>query len=150
MMEVRKASAFDMPFLLEMLRAYREATPLEFLAEADDAAYVTIMLSELIAGKGLILVAVDDGGICGMLIAGIGPSIWSPKHLLMKEFAYWVNEESRYTSAGLRLLAAYKAYGEALKAEGRIANFLISKMVNSPDLKFDRYGFQKLEEFWVM
>jgi hypothetical protein len=149
-MEIRKASAFDMPFLLEMLRAYRKETPLEFLSDADDAAYVTTLLTELMAGKGLILVAVNDGWICGMLIAGIGPSIWSPKHLLMKEFAYWVNEESRFTSAGLRLLAEYRAYGEALKAEGRITNFLISKMVNSPDLKYDRYGFQKLEEFWVM
>lgn len=149
-MQIRNASAFDMPFILEMLRDYRAATPLEFLLEADDATYVTAMLTELMAGRGLILLAEDEAGICGMLIAGIGPSIWSPKHLLMREYAYWVNEKSRFSSAGLRLLSAYKTCGEAFKTEGRIANFTISKMVNSPDLKFEKYGFKKLEEFWVI
>jgi hypothetical protein len=148
-MQVRRASPFDIPFLLDMLRAYRECAPCGFLHLVDDADYVTQMLTELMAGKGLILVAVNDDGICGMLIAGIGPSIWSPKHLLMREYAYWVNEESRYTSAGYRLLDAYVIYGDALKEEGRIVAYTISNMVNSPDLKYDRFGFQKLEEFWV-
>jgi len=149
-MQIRNASAFDIPIILEMLKAYRAETPLNFFNKADDAKYVTELLTELMAGKGLVLLAVDDLTICGMLIAGIAPSIWSPKHLLMKEFAYWVNKEYRFSSAGLRLLSTYKAYGEALIAEGRIEHFLISKMSNSPDLKFDKYGFQKLEEFWVI
>jgi hypothetical protein len=149
-MHIRKASPFDIPFLLDMLRAYRTHAPLEFLNEADDAGYITTMLNEMMAGKGLVLVAVFEGGICGMMLAGIGPSIWSPKHLLMREYAYWVNEESRFTSAGLRLLKEYIAYGEAMKADGRIVGFTISKMVNSPDLSFEKFGFKKLEEFWVI
>lgn len=149
-MQTRLASPFDVPFILDMLRAYRAYSPVEFLSEADDAEYVTAMLTELMAGRGLVLVAVNDGGVCGMLIAGIGPSIWSPKHLLMKEFAYWVNEDARYSTAGARLLQAYRAYGLGMKEQGRIVNFTISKMVNSPDLNFARYGFEKLEEFWVM
>ena len=149
-MHTRLASPFDISFILDMLRAYRACSPVEFLSDADDAEYVTAMLTELMAGRGLVLVAVNDSGICGMLIAGIAPSIWSPKHLLMKEFAYWVNEDARYSTAGARLLQDYRAYGLGMKEQGRIVNFTISKMVNSPDLKFGRYGFEKLEEFWVM
>jgi hypothetical protein len=63
--------------------------------------------------------------------------------------AYWVEPECRGGTAGYRLLTAYKKRGEALKAEGRICNFLISKMTNSPNLQFQKFGFEKLEEFWV-
>jgi len=131
-----------------MLRNYREKTPLPFLTEADNAEYITRLLTELMAGRGLILLAETDK-IIGMLIAGINPSLWSPKHFLMTEMAYWVEPEARGGSAGYRLLAEYQQRGCELKIQGRICNFVISKMVNSPDLQYDRFGFKKLEEFWV-
>lgn len=148
MTAIRSASKFDIPVLLDMLRRYRKLTPLPFLAEAGDAGYVTNLLSELMAGKGLVLVAENDG-VIGMLVASVSPSIWSPKHLLMTELAYWVEPEFRGGTAGYRLLAEYKKNGEAMKKDGRICNFLISKMANSPSLQYSKFGFEKLEEFWV-
>lgn len=147
-MIVRRATPFDVPVLLDMLRRYRKLTPLAFLAEADDAEYVTKLLTELMAGRGVVLV-VDNDGIVGMLLASISPSIWSPKHLLMTELAYWVEPESRGGTAGYRLLSEYKKIGEQMKQEKRICNFLISKMSNSPNLQYQKFGFDKLEEFWV-
>jgi hypothetical protein len=145
---IRDASPFDIPALLDMLRRYRSLTPLPFLAEANDADYITRLLTELMAGKGLVLIA-DNEGAVGMLIASISPSIWSPKHLLMTEMAYWVEPESRGGTAGYRLLAEYQKRGEAMKGNGRITNYLISKMSNSPNLQYQKFGFDKLEEFWV-
>lgn len=147
-MRIREASPFDIPVLLDMLRHYRKLTPLAFLAEADDAEYVTRMLTELMSGKGLVLVA-EHEDVVGMLIAGISPSIWSPKHFLLTEMAYWVEPESRGGTAGYRLLAEYKRKGMELKEKGRICNFFISKMSNSPNLQYQKFGFDKLEEFWV-
>lgn len=147
-MIVRDATPFDIPILLDMLRRYRRLAPLAFLAEADDAEYVTKMLTEIMAGKGVALV-VDNDGIVGMLLASIAPSIWSPKHLLMTELAYWVEPESRGGTAGYRLLAEYKKIGQQMQKEKRICNFLISKMSNSPNLQYQKFGFDKLEEFWV-
>jgi hypothetical protein len=147
-MIVRQATPFDVPILLDMLRHYRKLTPLAFLAEADDAEYVTKLLTEMMAGKGVVLV-VDNDGIIGMLLASIGPSIWSPKHLLMTELAYWIEPECRGGTAGYRLLAEYKRIGEQMKQENRICNYLISKMSNSPNLQYQKFGFDKLEEFWV-
>jgi L-amino acid N-acyltransferase YncA len=147
-MIVRHATPFDVPALIEQLRHYREHTPLQFLQEADDIQYITTLLTEIIHGKGVALIAENDG-VAGMLIAGIHASRWSPKHLLLTELAYWVEPEYRGGTAGHRLLAAYIKEGNALKQSGRICNFFISKMVNSPDLSYDRMGFEKLEEFWV-
>lgn len=145
---IRDASPFDIPVILDMLRSYRRLTPLPFLAEADDAEYVTKMLTELMAGKGLVLIA-DKDGIAGMLIAVIAPSMWSPKHMMMTEMAYWVEPDCRGGTMGYRLLAEYKKRGDELKKNGRICNYLISKMSNSPNLQYQKFGFEKLEEFWV-
>lgn len=148
--QVRKTSPYDIPVILDLLREYRANMPYGFLQDADDAEYVTQMITELSAGKGLVLVAEIDNKVVGILIAGIMPSIWSPKHFLLSEFAYYVQPEYRGGTAGHRLLARYLDEAIKLKEDGRITNFFISKMVNSPDLKYGRYGFQKLEEFWVM
>jgi len=147
-MRVRDASHFDIPILLDMLRNYRSMTPLPFLAEANDVEYVTNMLTMLMAGKGIVLVA-EHEDVVGMLIAGISPSAWSPKHFLMTEMAYWVEPDSRGGTAGYRLLVEYRNRGDELKKNGRITNYLISKMVNSPSLQYQKFGFDKLEEFWV-
>ena len=147
-MTVRHATPFDIPALIEMLREYREQTPLDFLKEADDEPYIKLMLSEIIHGKGVALIS-GDKEATGMLIAGIHGSRWSPKHLLLTELAFWVRPEHRGGTDAYRLLAVYVQEGKRLKSEGRIRNYFVSKMVTSPDLSYDRLGFKKLEEFWV-
>jgi len=148
-LQIREATPVDLPQLLNMLRKYREQTPLEFLSEADNATYITQMLCEIMAGRGVVLVAEDDG-LVGMLIAGIHPSRWSPSHLLLTELAWWVEPEHRGGTAGHRLLKRYIEAGQKMKEQGRICNFFISKMSNSPNLDYGRFGFKYLEEFWVM
>ena len=149
-MRVRDATPFDIPVLLDMLRAYRNCTPLPFLAGVDDEVYMTTVLTQLMAGKGAVFVAGDDLGVVGMFLASISPSMWSPKHLVMTEMAFWVNPEARGGTAGHRLLSAYVELGQALKDGKRIHAFFVSKMVNSPDIKYDKFGFSKLEEMWVI
>jgi L-amino acid N-acyltransferase YncA len=147
---IRKANRHDIPAVLDMLRQYRSETPLDFLRDANDAEYVTQMLNELIAGRGVVLLAEIEGQAIGMMIAAVMPSIWSPKHFVLTEFAYYVEPEHRGSTAGYRLLRSYLDEAIALKDSGRICNAFISKMTNSPDLKYSRFGFSKLEEFWVI
>jgi len=147
--KIRDATPYDIPVILEMLKKYRDQAPLPFLHDADDELYITGVLAELMAGRGLALVAETDQ-VEGMLLAQIAPSAWSPKHLVMTEMAYWVNEDARGGTMAHRMLSAYVEHGVALKDQKRISAFFISKMINSPDLQYQRFGFQKLEEFWVM
>ena len=148
-MKVRDATPFDVPVILDMLRQYREQTPLPFLHEVDDEVYITGLLTEIMAGRGVALLA-EGEKIDGMLLAQVASSAWSPAHLIMTEMAYWVNPEARGGTAGHRLLNAYVEHGQALKDEGRIAAFFISKMVNSPDLDYAKFGYSKVEETWSM
>lgn len=147
--QIRDASPHDIPALLEMLRRYRSQMPYGLLQDADDVEYVTQMLTNLIAGQGLVLVA-ETSSVIGLLVAGIMPSLWSPKHAMLTEFAYWVEPEHRGGTAGYRLLNQYLERGIKLKEDGRVRHIFLSKMVNSPNLNFERFGFRKLEEFWVM
>jgi hypothetical protein len=147
---IRNASPFDIEQILDRLRDYRSHMPYGFLADADDAEHIKTLLTHLMAGQGVVLVADHESRIVGVLIAGVMPSIWSPKHLMLTEFAYWVDEKVRGGTTGYRLLRQYLDEAIKMREAGRIANCFISKMVNSPDLKYDRFGFKKLEEFWVM
>lgn len=147
---IRFATRHDIPALLEMLRNYRSEALLDFLRDADDAKYIANMLTELIAGRGVVLLAEQNSKTIGMIIAAIMPNIWSPKNLTLTEFAYWVEPEHRGGTAGYRLLKAYLDEAIALKEAGRICHAFISKMANSPDLKYHKFGFSKLEEFWVI
>lgn len=146
---IRKATRHDIPAILNMLRAFRDESPLDFLKSADDETYISNMLMELFAGRGVIFLAGEDKPH-GMIIAAIMPSIWSPKHQVLTEFAYWVAPEQRGGTAGYRLLRAYIDEAISLKESNRIASAFISKMTSSPDLKFSKFGFSKLEEFWVI
>jgi predicted N-acetyltransferase YhbS len=149
-MYTRTASPFDVNAIINLLREYRAEMPYGFLADANDEAHIRQLLASLLAGQGLVLVAEVDGKTVGILMAGVMPSIWSPKHFLLTEFAYFVTPEYRGSTAGYRLMRQYLDEAIVMRESGRITNFFISKMVNSPDLNFGRFGFQKLEEFWVM
>lgn len=148
--QIRDASPFDIPQILDKLRDYRSQMPYGFLADADDAEHVKTLLTQLMAGQGVVIVAEQNKRIVGVLIAGVMPSVWSPKHLMLTEFAYWVDPEARNGTTGHRLLRQYLHEAIKMRDAGRIANCFISKMVNSPNLKYEKFGFQKLEEFWVM
>jgi hypothetical protein len=147
---IRKASPFDIEQIMEKLRDYRSCMPYGFLSDVEVGEHVKTLLTQLIAGQGIVLVAEQEKRITGVLIAGVMPSIWSPKHLMLTEFAYWVDPEARGGTTGYRLLREYLDEAIKMREAGRIANCFISKMVNSPNLKYEKFGFKKLEEFWVM
>lgn len=148
--QIRKASPFDIEDIIEMLKEYRANMPYGFLQDADDKDYVISMLSSLMAGQGIVLIGLQDNKPAGMLIAGAMPSLWSPKHIMLTEFAFWVKPANRGGTIGYRLLHKYLAEGIKMKESGRVTNLFLSKMINSPDLNYERLGFRKLEEFWVM
>ena len=146
---IRKGNKFDIPFIVEMLKNYRDAAPLKVLNEANDKEYIEQLLFNLIVGSGFILLAEKDNVIIGIIIAGIIPNIWNPKVKQCSEIAYWVEPEFRGSTAGYRLLKSYIAECDKMMESGKIQMYTMSKMVNSPDLKYEKFGLSKLEETWV-
>jgi hypothetical protein len=146
---IRKGNKFDIPFIVEMLKNYRNAAPLKVLNEANDKEYIEQLLFNLIVGSGFILLAEKDNVIIGIIIAGIIPNIWNPKVKQCSEIAYWVEPEFRGGTAAYRLLKSYIAECDKMMESGKIQMYTMSKMVNSPDLKYEKFGLSKLEETWV-
>lgn len=145
---IREANKFDVDAIIQMLKHYREAAPLDALRKADDEEYIRRMIAGIIAGMGFVLVSEKDNVITGMLIAALFPNIWNPKAHQCSEVAYWVEPEHRGGTAGYRLIAEYVDKCEELKRQGKIHFYTISKMNNSPNLKYQKFGFEKLEETW--
>jgi N-acetylglutamate synthase-like GNAT family acetyltransferase len=147
-MKIRPATKFDIPQLIEMLKRYRDHSPLACLKLSNEEAYIQELLHQVIAGRGIIFVADYVKEIAGMLIAVRNTNAWDPNIIALNELCYWVDTQYRNTSAGYKLLSKYRDYAQELKDQGQIEYFTISKMVNSPDLNYDRFGFRKLEEMW--
>jgi hypothetical protein len=149
-MIVELANKFHTPLIIEMLKEYRSATPVALFAECDDEEYIKGMLAQLFAGRGFALIAFKNDIAVGMVLGMIDQSIWDSQICILRELAYWVKLEYRGTSAGYRLLSKYNEYGKSLIDTGRVKSVTISKMVNSPDLDYAKFGYSKVEETWSM
>ena len=90
------------------------------------------------------------GSVIGIIMGMVTPMTWLPQHNILHELIYWVDEEHRGGTAGYRLLAQYVEAGKELLDQGRVSASLLGKMDNSPNLKYDKFGYHKVEEFWVM
>lgn len=147
-MIVREANKFDLPYILDMLRNFREATPIEMMRECDNEEYINKVFHHILLGGGVALVA-EDQQPEGMIIGIKDQSIWDPDIKILRELVYWVEPDARGSSAGYRLIKEYNKRAEQMRQDDQIAMYTMTKMVNSPDLDFSRFGYQKTEEVWV-
>lgn len=146
---IRQANKYDMEAIVRMLKAYRDKAPTQFLRDSSNQEHIEKMLNNIFAGAGFVLLGVKDDEAVGIMIAAQHPNIWNPEVMQVSEIAFWVDEEHRGGKMAHRLLHAYIQQCEEWKQENRIQFFSLSKMHNSPDLSYDKFGFEKLEETWI-
>jgi len=142
---IRQATRQDKPQIIEMMKLFRAEADIVQYRTLDNEPYWNRLLDTILAGAGIVFI--EDN--VGLIMALITPTIWCDKTLYMQELAWYVVPEKRNTSVGYRLLKKYVDYGNQLKQEGRIAMFAIAKMVTSPDVKYGKFGFSKLDENWI-
>jgi N-acetylglutamate synthase-like GNAT family acetyltransferase len=142
---IRQATRKDKKQIIQLMKLFRAESNIKQYQELDNEFYWNKMLDTILAGAGVIYIE-DE---VGLIMAIITPTIWCDKTLYMQELAWYVIPEKRNTSVGYRLLKKYVDYGNKLKQEGRIAMFAIAKMVTSPDIKYGKFGFNKLDENWI-
>jgi GNAT superfamily N-acetyltransferase len=145
---IRPANKFDLPHIITMLRHFRDASPVEKIKECNNEVYISQLFHSILVGRGIAFVAEHDQPF-GMIIGYIDQNVWDPEIKVLKELVYWVEPEHRNTTAGYRLLKAYNDKAKELVNENRIQLYTMTKMVNSPDLDFSRFGYTKTEEVWV-
>lgn len=142
---IRQATKYDKIQIIEMMKLFRAESHIEQYRDLDNVDYWNRLLDNILAGQGIIYI--EDG--IGLIMGVVMPTIWCDKTLVLNELAWYVKPEHRNTTVGYRLLKAYVDYGKQLKESGRIKMFTIAKMVTSPDLKYGRFGFSKLDEIWI-
>jgi GNAT superfamily N-acetyltransferase len=142
---IRQATKHDKTQIIEMMQLFRAESHIEQYKDLDNVEYWNRLLDNIFAGQGIIYI--EDG--IGLIMGVVMPTIWCDKTLVLNELAWYVKPEHRNTTVGYRLLKAYVDYGKQLKETGRIKMFTIAKMVTSPDLKYGRFGFSKLDEIWI-
>jgi hypothetical protein len=142
---IRQATRQDKKQIIELMQLFRAESGIKQYKNLDNEIYWNKLLDTILAGAGIIFI--EDG--VGLIMAIITPTIWCDKTLYMQELAWYVKPEQRNTSIGYRLLKKYVEYGNKLKNEGRISMFAIAKMVTSPDIKYGKFGFTKLDENWI-
>jgi N-acetylglutamate synthase-like GNAT family acetyltransferase len=142
---IRQATKYDKKQIIDLMKLFRAEAGIKQYHNLDNEVYWNKLLDTILAGAGVIFI--EDG--VGLIMALITPTIWCDKTFYMQELAWYVKPAQRHTSVGYRLLKKYIEYGNELKAQGRITMFAIAKMVTSPDIKYEKFGFSKLDENWV-
>ena len=142
---IRQATKYDKTQIIEMMQLFRAESHIEQYKDLDNVEYWNRLLDNIFSGQGIVYI--EDG--IGLIMGVVMPTIWCDKTLVLNELAWYVKPEHRNTTVGYRLLKAYVDYGKQLKQTGRIKMFTIAKMVTSPDLKYGRFGFSKLDEIWI-
>jgi N-acetylglutamate synthase-like GNAT family acetyltransferase len=142
---IRQATKYDRIQLQEMVRMFRDESPIQQYKDIDNPDYFSSLVDSIIAGRGVIFIEDNVGFIMGI----ISPVVWCDKTYAMYELAWYVKPQYRMGMVGVRLLKAYIDYAKQLKEQGRIKLFTITKMISSPDFDYSKLGFQKIEENWM-
>lgn len=146
-MEIRKATKFDIVPLVDMLMNYKDQTPIPRFSSCTRARLHEVV-THILAGAGLAMIAYKDDKPAGMLLGVIDLNIWDNSIRVLKEISYWVEPEYRGSTAGYRLIKQYSDHAKELHKKGMLTFWTISKMTNSPDLDYSRFGYKKIEETW--
>jgi len=145
-MKIRHATKYDANQIIEMLWHYHDSGTIEGLDVPDESTALHI-LTMILAGAGVALVAEKDDGLVGMLLAFKAPFLWDHSKYTMNEIAYWVEPEHRGGTAGYRLLAQYVKECDELKDSGHITNYTMSQM-DGQTLNYSRFGLKPIETTW--
>lgn len=142
---IRQATKYDKTQIIKLMKEFRANAEFPELLDINNDDYWNVLLDNIFAGQGVIFIEEEKGLLIGLII----PSVWDNKTLILHELAWYVRPEFRGGTTGFRLFMAYVEYGKQLKTQGRIKYFTMSKLDNSPNLKYQKYGFRKKDENWI-
>lgn len=111
MIQVRRATADDVPWLVSQLRDFSEffgtKRPL-----FDDPAFATRGITAMVMDH-LVFVAFQDDIPVGFIAGYVTPHPFNPSIRSLIETFWWVDEAHRGSRAGLSLLNTFVAWGRA-------------------------------------
>lgn len=111
-----------------------------------DVDHVTGLLTNLIQNQ-FVQMAIRDSEPIGFIVGVLSDHIFNPSIKVFTEFAWWVEEKSRMSKAGLLLLNDFIEYG---KANAMWINFTLEEHSPVKGSFLERKGFALKERCFVM
>lgn len=142
---IREATRYDKKLIIDMLNEFRLESPVKEIQPEPNEEYFNQFLDNVFAGQGKCFLFDSSG----LLLCVVLPTLWNNKVYALHELAWYVRPKYRGGSIGYRLFKRYIEYGKQLKEEKRVKYFTISKMISSPNLNYEKYGFIKLDENFI-
>jgi hypothetical protein len=137
---IRKANKYDIDKIIELLKDFAIKTESQLKGNPLDwsKTYVMQIITNIIAGQGFILI---DDEQTGILIAYKNHCFWNDKSIQLQEVM--LHGYNKFVIA--RLIKEYIKIAKELLRKREINQ---ATMSSYDDLKFERYGMQKLEYTW--
>jgi len=141
---IREANKHDMPALLQMMRDYSTQTPVPALqaAAAHDEAHVANLMTQMMAGRGFVLI---DNESRGFIAALITTNVWCPDVYELHELAWWVKPEHRNGTVGGRLWKEFDRLATDLIDDGRIDVAVTAVMANNSWIDYTKRGYSPMQ-----
>jgi N-acetylglutamate synthase-like GNAT family acetyltransferase len=141
---IREANKHDMPELLQMMRDYSTQTPVPALqaAAAHDEAHVANLMTQMMAGRGFVLI---DNESRGFIAALITTNVWCPEVYELHELAWWVKPEHRNGTVGGRLWKEFDRLATDLIDDGRIDVAVTAVMANNTWIDYTKRGYAPMQ-----
>ena len=142
---IRKATPFDMPTLIRLMRGYVAEAPMETLKDESlhDQRHIESLLTSLLVGRGFILI--DDAGR-GFIAAMVIANVWCPSVHELHELAWWVTPEHRGGTVGGRLWKEFDTMAQDLLDNGRIQIICSSVIADSPKINYEKRGYRLMQK----
>ena len=92
----------------------------------------------------------DNNQVLGIILSMRVPELWQPNIIRLRELAWYVKPEYRYTTVGSRLFVEYKKAAENMIKAGKITGFTMTKLHNSDDFDYEKRGFKFIESTYMV
>lgn len=139
---IRTATAWDLPDLMRMARAFLEATPYASIGIAESFPQLLLKLID----EHILLVA-DTGRVRGMAAVMLVPLYFNPSHVAASELFWWIDPDARGSGVGRELLDAIEA---AAKERGAKTLAMISmKAMTDVEGVYLKRGYEAAERTFV-
>ena len=139
---MRYATKYDMPHLIEMMKAYADEAGIETLKQNQNEEHVKALFYEMIKGRGFVLI---DDQFRGFLAAYVTSNFWNNEVKELHEVAWWVVPEFRDTSVGGKLWLRFNKLAQDMLEQKRVQIVCTSLMPNSPNIDYTRYNFKPMQ-----
>lgn len=139
---MRYATKYDMPHLIDMMKAYAEEAGIKALKHNQNEDHVRSLFYQMLKGRGFILV---DDQLRGFLAAYVTCNFWNSAVKELHEVAWWVMPEYRDTSIGGRLWLRFNKLAQDMLDQKRVQIVCTSLMPSSPEIDYTRYKFAPLQ-----